>query len=478
MVLYTLAAFFLGFLVASSSPFHTKYGSVSAFVHSNSPIIGSRHTNDRLSTHSLAQPAQNVIMHISLDDSSWDALTESVLQATSKTKVVSVTTLDDWKKIATTTTQELHWNEFFSKEWFIAIQNSIYESIALLSLQPLWIKIDLVVLPIMAVVVLTLLTLSQPSENYRSGMEPYPRGLYDPIAARAYYARQPKLVAQRILQMLRLSNRFLLNIALDKYVTKREEQNRSQRADELLTLITKLGPTAIKVGQALSVRPDLIPTEYAAALSTLQDQVPPFPDEAAKKLLRSELGNERYQLLGIDSKTKKGPVASASIGQVYKGSLGNKQVAVKVQRPNVLSEIALDLYIVREFAPLYQKFTGGATNLQALANEWGRGFIAELDYREEASNTIRFNEEMELRQLNAVCAPTVLTEYSTEQVLVTEWVDGTRLDQSDAADVPRLCSVALNAYLVMLLELKSLHCDPHPVCVSFRTMCLRSSHIF
>jgi len=143
---------------------------------------------------------------------------------------------------------------------------------------------------------------------------------------------------------------------------------------------------------------------------------------------------------------------SASIGQVYKATLGDKQVAVKVQRPNVLAEIALDLYLVREFAPLYQKITGGATDLQSLANEWGRGFIAELDYREEAAATMRFNQEMQLRGLNAVCAPVVVPAYSTETVLTTEWVDGTRLDESDAADVPRLCAVALNAYLVMLVR--------------------------
>lgn len=402
----------------------------------------------------------------SLDDvsSSWDALTESLFQATAAT-TKSIATTADWKRIVTTATQELHWNEFFSKEWFIAVKNSINDVFTLMAMQPLYIKVEFIVIPIVMLTITTLLSLSQPDENYRSGMEPYPRGLYDPIAAQAYYSKHPKLVAQRVLELLRLSNRFIINILIDKYVTKREEQNRSQRASELLSLITKLGPTAIKVGQALSVRSDLIPTEFAEALSTLQDQVPPFPDKLAKKLLRSELGNERYQLLGIDSKTKKGPVASASIGQVYKGSLGDIQVAVKVQRPNVLAEIALDLYIVREFAPIYQKVMGSATNLQALANEWGRGFIAELDYREEATNTIRFNYEMEARQLNAVCAPTVLTDYSTEQVLVTEWVDGTRLDQSDAADVPRLCAVALNAYLVMLLELKSLHCDPHPVCL-------------
>merc|ERR1712127_293785 len=117
------------------------------------------------------------------------------------------------------------------------------------------------------------------------------------------------------------------------------------------------------------------------------------------------------------------PVASASIGQVYRGfasvpvkstvnggddddndddgnkgeveyfdfdddwrtntEMKNVEVAVKVQRPNALSEIALDLFLVREFAPYYQKLTGSATDLQALANEWGRGFIAELTYEEE-----------------------------------------------------------------------------------------------
>ena len=132
--------------------------------------------------------------------------------------------------------------------------------------------------------------------------------------------------------------------------------------------------------------------------------------------------------------------------------VGNRPVAVKVQRPNVLAEIALDLYLVREFAPIYQKFTGGATDLQALADEWGRGFIAELDYRQEAAATMRFNTAMQQRGLNAVCAPVVVPEYSTETILTTEWVDGTRLDESDAADVPRLCAVALNAYLVMLVS--------------------------
>jgi predicted unusual protein kinase regulating ubiquinone biosynthesis (AarF/ABC1/UbiB family) len=115
-------------------------------------------------------------------------------------------------------------------------------------------------------------------------------------------------------------------------------------------------------------------------------------------------------------------------------------------------------------APFYQKYIAKSqTDLQqGLANEWGCGFIGELDYCKEAQSAIMFHEAMKQHKLDAGIAPTVLPEYSSKQVLVMEWVEGTRIDQWTSDDIPRLCSVALNAYLIMLLELKSLHCDPHP----------------
>lgn len=311
-------------------------------------------------------------------------------------------------------------------------------------------------------------SLSFPKDGYRDGLEPYPRGHYNPQLAKEYYSRHPKVVIQRFLEITRLSNRFLLGLMMDKYLFRNEDKMRPERAKELVDLINTLGPTAIKVGQALSVRSDLLPDEYIQALSSLQDQVPSFCNREANQVLLKQLGyNKVNDLEGISTAH---PVASASIGQVYRVQIKSgrnekpKTVAVKVQRPNVLSDIALDLHIVRELAPFYQKYIIGAeTDMQSLVNEWGRGFIAELDYREEAKNTMRFNKAMQERNLNAVIAPTVLPEYSSERILVTEWVDGTRIDRSeDPSDIPRLCSVALNAYLVMLLELKSLHCDPHP----------------
>jgi hypothetical protein len=310
-------------------------------------------------------------------------------------------------------------------------------------------------------------TLSFPKDGYRQGMEPYPRGHYDPERAKEYYIRHPKVVIQRFMEITRLSNKFLIGLMMDKYIFRNEAQMRPGRAKELLELINKLGPTAVKVGQALSVRSDILPDEYIQALSSLQDQVPAFCNSEAKQILLQQIGYTKVKdLEGISTAN---PIASASIGQVYKVRIKNgddkpKYVAVKIQRPNVLSDIALDLHLVRELAPFYQKHVARAeTDMRSIVNEWGRGFIAELDYREEAKNTIQFNKAMKERNLNAVMAPVVLPEYSSERILVTEWVDGTRIDRSeDASDIPRLCSVALNAYLVMLLELKSLHCDPHP----------------
>merc|ERR1740139_1387745 len=166
-------------------------------------------------------------------------------------------------------------------------------------------------------------------------------------------------------------------------------------------------------------------------------------------------------------------VASASIGQVYKGTLKDgRVVAVKVQRPGILGEIALDLHVLRLLTPVQTVLQNAVNGIETsqedidtaltLVDEWGRGFVAETDYRLEAENTARFEFAMRQRGLDAVCAPAVVEGLVRDKVLVTEWVDGTRLDKDASADVPRLCGVAINAYLTMLLDTGVLHCDPHP----------------
>jgi len=337
----------------------------------------------------------------------------------------------------------------------------------------------------------TFYILSHPPSNYRENAEPYLRGQYDPLLAQSYYKSKPLLVIRRMAQMFRLSNTFLFNILVDKYIFRRDEDDliNQKRAQELLVLIQEIGPTAIKVGQALSVRQDLINESYAKALVKLQDDVPPFDSDVAKEFLKNELGIAKFNRLKVEDNWEK-PIASASIGQVYKATLvlndddeqdeeglvltGSGEgtttnqpkeinIAIKIQRPNVLAEIALDLFIVREFiAPIYKRLTNTQSDLKSLANEWGRGFIAELSYDTEKYNTQQFNQQMKAKNLNAITAPIIIDNLSTNRVLTSQWVEGTRLDLSTANDIPRLCGVALNAYLVMLLETGVLHCDPHP----------------
>lgn len=289
------------------------------------------------------------------------------------------------------TIQNYYIDTLWKQDW-LAVVTAISQNIyALYVTLPLWIEVLIVAIPTVLSTIAILTALSFPDDDYRVNMEPYARGEYDANQARSYYSRHPIVVLQRLLQMLRLSNQFILNILVDKYIFRNEESQRGQRAEELLELITKLGPTAIKVGQALSVRPDLIPEEYARSLSTLQDQVPPFDGKVAQMILKSELGQLSYNEIKVKNYAK--PIASASIGQVYKGTIQRSiqtqdgsnrmygpndemetvEVAIKVQRPNVLAEIALDLFIVREIvAPIYRKVTRGATDLKLLASEWGR----------------------------------------------------------------------------------------------------------
>eukprot|EP00536_Pseudo-nitzschia_multiseries_P000003 jgi/Psemu1/177887/e_gw1.2.292.1 len=349
----------------------------------------------------------------------------------------------------------------------------------------------------------------QKKVNTHSGKVPYNEASYDPHAADEFFEARPLKSIGRFLQIASKSSRFIFDTSIaDGNPTRSEQKNgfenngsdnkesavlmtelERKRSKELVDLITELGPTFIKVGQALSTRTDLLPTDkayYAIGLAELQDAVEPsFDCQEARQIIKDDLGiqnlDDVFEYLSED------PVASASIGQVYRGKLrkNGMEVAVKVQRPNVLESVSLDLYVMRSIlAPLWNKFINSRekkksekndanddntsinrsnTDSVALVDAWGEGFVNELDYRAEANATKAFTKAMEERGLRSVVfAPEVIDELSSMHVLTTKWVDGERLSTSDASDVPRLCGVALNSYLTMLLDTGTLHCDPHP----------------
>lgn len=291
--------------------------------------------------------------------------------------------------------------------------------------------------------------------------KPYPRNKYDPIAARAYFDRRLPMVMARGFEILAQSLRFGLTLLKDKIDNKITE-NEAQRGRELATLLTKLGPTFIKVGQSLSIRTDLLSPAYVRGLETLQDQVPAFDTQVARQTLELEWGQPVENIL---EQLPSEPVAAASLGQVYRAKLktSGQEVAVKVQRPNINERVALDMHLLREVAPVFKRTFNLNSDTVGTVDAWGRGFVDELDYIQEAENSAFFSEQIAKTPLrDVVFSPKVVNEITTPKVLVTEWVNGQRLDRSNAQDVTILCSIAMNTYLTMLLELGLLHCDPHP----------------
>jgi len=128
--------------------------------------------------------------------------------------------------------------------------------------------------------------------------------------------------------------------------SKKLEENSEKRAEELSFLLTQLGPSFIKVGQSLSIRTDLLSPAYVKGLKALQDQVPPFPTSQAIAIIEEELGSPINEIF---SEFSNKPVAAASLGQVYKAKLkaDQREVAVKVQRPEIMNQVALDMHLLR-----------------------------------------------------------------------------------------------------------------------------------
>ena len=126
-------------------------------------------------------------------------------------------------------------------------------------------------------------------------------------------------------------------------------------AEHLRLAFEELGPTFVKFGQIISTRPDVLPPEFIAELSRLQDEVPSVPWEEIKPRIESELGKTLEDLFAYINPT---PMAAASLGQVHSATLHDgKRVVIKVQRPNIRRNINLDLDILRDIAGLAQKNT-------------------------------------------------------------------------------------------------------------------------
>eukprot|EP00741_Cyanophora_paradoxa_P000427 tig00000404_g418.t1 len=159
--------------------------------------------------------------------------------------------------------------------------------------------------------------------------EEQPLFVYDAEEVAREFARRPGTVGRRIAEVGAPITAFLAKVVADKQ-TGRLEENARMRARELRDILTRCGPAFVKVGQALSTRPDLLPQPYLVELSEMQDQLPPFPDKEAYALIEEQTGKRISELFEYLSPS---PVAAASLGQVYRGRLRTgEEVAVKEGR--------------------------------------------------------------------------------------------------------------------------------------------------
>ncbi|XP_068637137.1 uncharacterized aarF domain-containing protein kinase At1g71810, chloroplastic isoform X2 [Aristolochia californica] len=228
------------------------------------------------------------------------------------------------------------------------------------------------------------------------------------------------------------------------------------RAAELREILVELGPAFIKIAQAFSSRPDVIPPSYVEELSLLQDRIAPFSTEMAFELIEKELG---LPLDIIFSEITSEPVAAASLGQVYQARLrsSGQIVAVKVQRPGVQAAISLDIFVLRYLAGLIRRAGKLNTDLQAVVDEWASSLFREMDYRSEARNGLKFRQLY--GGLQDVFVPEMYLEQSSRRVLIMQWVEGKKL--SEVKD-QYLVEVGVYCSLSQLLEYGFYHADPHP----------------
>ncbi len=286
---------------------------------------------------------------------------------------------------------------------------------------------------------------------------------YDPQAIARVYDTQSLRVWRRALAILGPLVVFILGLVTDR-LTGRLAAHEARRARQFRQLLTDLGPAAIKIGQALSTRPDLVPPIYLEELTLLQDQLPAFPNAVAYQFIEEELGRRPEQIFAELSPQ---PVAAASLGQVYKGRLhSGESVAVKVQRPGLVEQISLDIYILRHFlAWVKGRFPQIRSDLVGILDEFATRLYEEMDYTQEGLNAEKFAQLY--GHIPDIYVPKIYWHCTGRRVLTMEWIAGIKLtDVAKMAqaglDTKHMVGIGVQCSLRQLLEHGFFHADPHP----------------
>jgi len=230
-------------------------------------------------------------------------------------------------------------------------------------------------------------------------------------------------------------------------------------------MLQQLGPTYVKVGQMVSSRADVLPEAWRDEMVKLQSDVPPFPVEQVRAVVKSELGSRPANVFSTFDPE---PLGSASLAQVHRATLDDgSEVVVKVQRPDVTRMVMADLGNMEDLAQQAEHRVSMARtmNLAAMIHEFGDGVISELDYQNEAYHALRLAEICE--GIEGVAIPKIYLEYSSRRVITMEYIDGvkaTEVEALDAAGVDRdlVARRLIAAMIKQVLVEGFFHGDPHP----------------
>jgi len=258
--------------------------------------------------------------------------------------------------------------------------------------------------------------------------------------------------------VLRVRSPFLRRLSLGA----KDELSRGERARLALE---ELGPTFVKLGQILSLRPDLVPPDITGELRKLQDEAPPFPLIEVKTQIESELAQP---LSSLFQEFEEDSLAAASLAQVHRARTREGDlVAVKVQRPGIRKVIEADLSILFELASLAERHLpdGELYDPVGVVEEFAKTIHEELDFTREGRHMEIF--EHNFAGDETIYVPKVYWDYTTSRVLTMEYIEGIKisdLERLDAAGLDRraIAQNGAQATLKQVFEHGFFHADPHP----------------
>lgn len=258
--------------------------------------------------------------------------------------------------------------------------------------------------------------------------------------------------------------RFLPKKIRREYSEKIEEINSYTVYERIRMALEELGPVYVKFGQMLSNRKDILPEEMIVELQKLQDNV-----EVEKVDVNQKLNLE----LGIDvndyfSEIEENPMASASIGQVFKAKLKTgEKVVIKVQRENIRPVVEADLGIMKNLAKTLERYYDDLKkmNISEIVESFEKMLNEELSLNNELNNILRFANNF--KDDKRIHVPVVYKELSNDRILTMEMIEGFKITDTEniikiGKEPKKIARTGLDLYLTQFLKHGFFHADPHP----------------